>query len=288
MNEHAAKFRSNARLWFRLLLLAAGLSLFACGEQPNTNTASENAAAPVPAATEPLVPIPAGLDYSKFKHDNPQHGRMPCLVCHTREDNSAAMKFPGHIPCSSCHIEEFKDNNHQICSICHTGPNTAELAKFPTLETFNVKFDHGTHRNIANCADCHSPAGAALSVPSGTNAHTTCFQCHKPESKSGEQDIASCSTCHDPGKPTRTSASAAAFKFNFSHADHRGGGLNCASCHTVKAGAPRGSQVTAPRPAMHFASAGQSCATCHNNKRAFGGTDFADCKRCHQGGSFSF
>jgi hypothetical protein len=28
--------------------------------------------------------------------------------------------------------------------------------------------------------------------------------------------------------------------------------------------------------------------TCHNNRRAFGGDDFADCKRCHTGQTFRF
>jgi hypothetical protein len=40
---------------------------------------------------------------------------------------------------------------------------------------------------------------------------------------------------------------------------------------------------------MHFASTRtQSCASCHNNSRAFGGTDFSDCKRCHEGSTFRF
>jgi hypothetical protein len=28
--------------------------------------------------------------------------------------------------------------------------------------------------------------------------------------------------------------------------------------------------------------------SCHNDKRAFGGDDFSDCKRCHQGPTFRF
>jgi c(7)-type cytochrome triheme protein len=75
---------------------------------------------------------------------------------------------------------------------------------------------------------------------------------------------------------------------SFAHSKHTPS-MNCTTCHTVKAGAPRGRQVTSPVAAMHFAPrAAQSCASCHNNKRAFGGEDFADCRRCHKGGSFSF
>ena len=54
-------------------------------------------------------------------------------------------------------------------------------------------------------------------------------------------------------------------------------------------GMSRGRQVSAPVVSMHFARSGTlSCGSCHDNKRAFGGTDFADCKRCHQGTSFKF
>jgi len=57
----------------------------------------------------------------------------------------------------------------------------------------------------------------------------------------------------------------------------------------VLAGTVKGRQVTAPVAAEHFAPAGTtSCATCHNNKRAFGPPDFADCKRCHTGKTFKF
>src|SRR4029079_2410370 len=36
-----------------------------------------------------------GKDFSTFKHDNPNHSRLPCLLCHRRETNSAQPKLPG-------------------------------------------------------------------------------------------------------------------------------------------------------------------------------------------------
>jgi hypothetical protein len=60
-------------------------------------------------------------------------------------------------------------------------------------------------------------------------------------------------------------------------------------CHTVRAGGRRGAQVSSPLAAMHFARPGvASCAACHNNRRAFGGDDFSDCKQCHNGNRFGF
>jgi c(7)-type cytochrome triheme protein len=85
------------------------------------------------------------------------------------------------------------------------------------------------------------------------------------------------------------SENAKAFRVNFSHTRHDKAGLNCANCHTIRAGASRGGQVTEPQPSMHFASQrSASCAACHNGTKAFGPNDFANCKRCHVGNKFSF
>ena len=59
--------------------------------------------------------------------------------------------------------------------------------------------------------------------------------------------------------------------------------------HQVRAGAPQTRQVASPQPTQHFGTGrAQNCMTCHNNRRAFGGDDFADCKRCHKGQTFRF
>lgn len=233
-----------------------------------------------------------GQDYSRFQHRNPTHSRMPCLLCHQRTDNSAAPKFSGHVPCASCHTQQFADGGSQICTICHTNAQTGAMKRFPSLRSFNSRFDHARHMRQTGCATCHKPSrrGVALSIPAGLGAHTTCYQCHGPRTEIGGRNIGSCSTCHQLGRPTRTSDWSPAFAKNFDHSEHRGvGRLNCSSCHTVRARMPRGRQVTSPVASMHFASSRSlSCATCHDNKRAFGGTDFADCKRCHQGASFRF
>lgn len=230
-------------------------------------------------------------DYSRFQHSNPMHARMPCLLCHKREDNSAAPKLSGHVPCSGCHTEQFADSGSQICTVCHTNAQTGATKRFPGLRSFNVRFDHARHLRQTNCATCHKPSrrGVALSVPTGVGAHNTCYQCHGPQTEIGGRNIGSCGTCHQAGRPSKNSDWAPAFARNFNHAEHRVQNLNCSSCHTVKAGMPRGRQVSAPAASMHFAgSRTQSCAACHNNKRAFGGNDFTDCKRCHQGATFKF
>lgn len=277
-----------------LAVLCAGLLLFAASMAFDYRTSALTARAELePAAQQEM---PQGLDFSKFGHTNPQHARLPCLLCHQRTDNTARPKRPGHTPCSGCHAQQFADQSGPICTICHTSPPTAALKGFPPLRSFNVRFDHATHTGsggrAANCATCHRPErrGVALSIPAGTAAHATCYQCHTPraQGRSG-QDISSCGTCHRLGRYARTPETAAAYRVNFSHSAHTSKGLACAECHTVRAGAAQRRQVTAPAPLMHHASPGaRSCMTCHDDKRAFGGEDFKDCTRCHRGDAWHF
>jgi c(7)-type cytochrome triheme protein len=189
-----------------------------------------------------------------------------------------------------------------MCTICHSDVNTAKapLKSFPAnfKERFNVKFDHAQHMNAAvrpknGCAACHSGGlnrGVALSIPTGLNAHGQCYVCHTPASKSAAgRDLASCGVCHDQKNFARTSTNATAFRASFSHAKHGPRQrLDCAACHSLTAGLPQGKQVSSPRTAEHFSiSGGQSCLTCHNGKRSFGGDlAFKDCRRCHAGTTF--
>ncbi len=242
--------------------------------------------------SEPVVSAEVqDKDYSRFTHGNQFHSRLPCLLCHRRDDNSARIGFPGktdHLPCAGCHALQFADQSSPICTICHTNPGTGAMKRFPGLRSFGAKFNHSRHLRV-NCATCHKPQtrGVALSIPSGSSAHTTCFQCHTARSSFS---MSSCNVCHQPGRLVRTSESARAFRVGFSHAKHTGNkNLNCSACHSIRAGAARGRQVSAPLTSMHFASQqSSSCGSCHNGKRAFGPDDFVNCKRCHQANTFKF
>jgi c(7)-type cytochrome triheme protein len=160
-----------------------------------------------------------------------------------------------------------------------------------------MRFDHAQHMSGAahpeqHCAACHQPArrGVALSIPAGFSAHNDCYRCHTPNAQAGGRDIGSCGACHKLGGYGRVSTNSPAYRVNFSHAEHGSRqGLRCDDCHQVRSGVPRTQQVNAPSPTQHFGSGrGQSCMTCHNNRRAFGGDDFAACKRCHTGQTFRF
>jgi c(7)-type cytochrome triheme protein len=238
----------------------------------------------------------AQTNYSQFKHDRRDHARLPCLLCHRRENNSPQPTLPGkasHAPCAGCHAQQFANPASEICSICHTDAQSGKLKSFPPLRSFNVKFDHARHSAAgAACATCHrrNRGGVGLSIPSRANAHVTCFSCHTPDAKASERNIGSCNTCHQLGRFVRTSDQAAAYRVGFSHAKHDASEkLACGDCHRVRAGLPLGRQVTAPMPLNHHAPAGpSSCASCHNGKRTFGGDDFSVCKRCHTGSAWRF
>ena len=233
-------------------------------------------------------------DFSQFKHDDRNHARLPCLLCHRRENNSPQPTLPGkaaHAPCTGCHAQQFSNSGSAICTICHTDVQSGKVKAFPPLRSFDVRFDHAKHTS-AGCVTCHreSRGGVALSIPSRLNAHVTCFGCHTPNAQANGQNISSCSTCHQLGRLVRASEQAAAYRVGFSHAHHASSEkLACTACHHVRAGLPVGRQVSAPSPVNHHALGRTfSCATCHNGQRAFGGDDFSACKRCHKGSAWHF
>jgi hypothetical protein len=243
------------------------------------------------------------LDYSKFLHSSQKHLSLACTSCHDRSsDNSITPRFPGHKACTSCHLGQFTTPAIPMCMICHTNTSSGNppLKTFPTdfKESFNVKFDHAQHltpsaRPRNGCAACHgSPLnrGVALSIPINVSAHTVCYSCHTPGSKtSAGREIASCGVCHDQKKYGRTSTAARAFRFSFSHAKHDARErLACTDCHQVTPGAAQSRQVSSPAPVEHFPTGrGMNCATCHGGRRSFGGDlAFKDCRRCHTAATF--
>ncbi|HBB87772.1 MAG TPA: hypothetical protein DC047_09175 [Blastocatellia bacterium] len=274
----------------------AGVALFLILLVPTKSPGLGNAPAEGRAAdsSQQQMQFPEGLDYSKFLHSNANHSRLPCLLCHRRETNAARPMLPGgnsHLPCAGCHAQQFSNSDGPICTICHSDVKSGALKSFPRLRSFSMKFDHARHLNIGGtgCNTCHRPArgGIALSIPSGFNAHTTCYRCHTPGAQSGGHDISSCGTCHQPGGFSRTPESAQAFRVGFNHARHQK--LNCTQCHQARAGMPQRKQVTSPEPLNHHATGrALSCMSCHNGKRAFGGDDFTVCKRCHTGAAWHF
>ena len=244
-------------------------------------------------------------NYSTFKHTSAKHASLGCSDCHKRPaDNSIRPVFPYHPACINCHGNQFLTPGSPMCSICHSDMSGARppLKGFPQefKESFNLKFDHSQHMNGSarpktGCIACHNRPlnrGAALSIPAGPSAHSQCYTCHTPGSKSGSgREIASCGVCHETKKYARTSTNSRAFRQAFSHAQHSSRQrLDCTACHSPTPGVALGRQVSSPRSTQHFSTAGgRSCTSCHDGQRSFGGDlGFKDCRRCHSGTSFRF
>ena len=246
--------------------------------------------------THGLVFAQEGKDFSKFEHSDPNHARLPCLLCHRREANSTQPNLPGkdkHTPCTGCHADQFAGGAGPICTICHADVQAGTMKPFPAMRSFGSSFDHALHvANRTRCSSCHQPInrGVAFTVPTGVNAHNACFSCHAPQAKVNGRDISSCSVCHKPEPFVRSSSSAVAYRRGFSHAQHDSSeSLGCLHCHNVRGGRSQKKQVTTPIPLNHHAPVrGFSCMTCHNGKRAFGGDDFSVCTRCHKGSMWRF
>lgn len=259
--------------------LIAGYLFASCGGGNSKEELKETVAPAISDAAKieaEMANAMTGMDFSIFKHDSPQHQKLTCLICHERSPESSKPKLPGHSPCASCHIQQFEDKSNAICTICHTQHDSADVKEFPQLRSFNSAFDHQAHFKETNCASCHNPeGGGGMAVPSGADAHASCFQCHTPDKMAGDKNIGSCATCHQPGDPVRIKDSTKTIGFGFDHKNHSN--LDCQSCHNPLGG----NKMSAIKTAMHSGQS-DSCATCHNESRAFGANDFSDCRKCHQ------
>jgi len=258
---------------FLVFCLVSGFFVVSCTDsvevkQPPTDSFK-------PLEPEQKIEDMSNVDFTTFKHNEGRHAGVPCLVCHEQNEKSPQPKFMGHQSCAGCHVEQFKDKNHAICATCHTNAESGDVKEFPPIKSFGVKFDHSAHLNETNCATCHQTQGVNMTIPSGANAHSNCFQCHTAEKIVGEKNIGSCATCHEAGKADQVSASVTKVGYNFSHSRH--GSLNCQSCHNSAGG----NNMTAITTGMH-SGANNNCATCHNGQKAFGANNFSDCRQCHQ------
>jgi c(7)-type cytochrome triheme protein len=246
-----------------------------------------------------LLPSTTAQDYSKFLHTSAKHAAIGCSSCHHRNDNSVRPSRPGHKDCTGCHLTQFTTPNIPMCSICHQDVNGTDPPRkaFPDrfTENFNVRFDHAQHMSgsakpKSGCIACHSSPlrrGVALSIPSGLEAHSGCYTCHTPGAQANGRDLAACGVCHATQSYARTSTDSPAYRVSFSHAQHTTRQrLSCSDCHNYTAGLPQRRQVSSPRAQQHFPT-GNSCASCHNGRRTFGGDlDFKACRQCHTGSSF--
>ncbi len=277
------------RTRFKALLVLSAVALFSVNclqtsqKMPVTITGSERA--------EPIALRVTDSTFKEFSHTIAEHKQFDCNSCHRREGKSLDMEFAAHESCIGCHLNQFTSKEPTMCAICHDDlkAETPTMKAFPAKfnEGFNMKFDHADHdsgkgRPAQGCSSCHAPAGPGKTIPSGFQAHNTCYTCHTAESQ-----LSSCNVCHVIAPYNRTPQSRYVFRAVFTHGDHNS--VGCGDCHNVIARAPQGRQVTSIAAAQHNCGSVNNCNTCHNGSRAFSGNDFmnmASCARCHSGSGF--
>ncbi len=282
---------SSAAIKFPITILALIIFAASClNESRRVDVTITGVNAEPPAATRIVDPE---KNFGTFLHTVEAHNQVNCDSCHQREAGSLELEYSGHDSCIGCHMSEFTNTKSNICAVCHSDTQTvpAPMKAFPAHfnEGFNMKFDHAAHTRgeglpEQGCVSCHAPAGASQTIPSTIAAHATCFTCHVPDSP-----IGSCNVCHTTAPYSRTPSTTAVIRAVFRHSDHTlRQGVSCAECHTVGVSTVQSKQVSVPVAVEHFSSrAGAvTCRTCHNDRRAFGEADFANCRRCHTGSGF--
>lgn len=275
MPSPTEEIRNRGKLLLAALAVTIFISsfLFSCTSSVVEKKETESPFKPLPenmVSTDEMEDV----DFSRFRHDNERHQEIPCLLCHQQRDEAFRPRFASHTPCAGCHTPQFEDKTHPICSTCHTGPDTAELKPFPAISSFRTKFDHPAHIRLTSCSTCHATQADGMTVPSGGDAHASCFTCHTADKVVGDRNIGSCSTCHEPGVAERIVDSSAAIGFNFDHKNHSR--VSCDNCHR-----PLGGNNMSEITVSEHKNLANSCSTCHNSKRAFGPSRMNDCRRCH-------
>ena len=99
-NNLKAKRSMAAQLQVVVLVLAGIICGYLTFVLPGeTQAKGWSAEEPVVASTgNDVIPgDPQDIDFSRFGHSNPSHTRLPCLLCHRRDDNSTRLSFPGKI-----------------------------------------------------------------------------------------------------------------------------------------------------------------------------------------------
>jgi predicted CXXCH cytochrome family protein len=106
------------------------------------------------------------------------------------------------------------------------------------------RYAHRPHLTAAKlaCLDCHRPHAERAPGEVVRFGPDGCVPCHHPKA---EIEAAACMKCHGDV----TARTVTSFRGEFSHKAHLGQGLECGTCHEIKAGDPR--------PAKSV------CAQCH-------------------------
>lgn len=275
-----------------LALLGGGAALALA--QPATE-----APAPAARATSP------GFDHIGHDGKVSVSGADPiaCGACHALRAGGRLAGRPDHGTCfGACHGAEPEKRRarkpypidvarRRVCESCHAPAALDEVAAgsarkltvdYPPYRTdpdYSITFPHDRHQKpsapVGGCTACHAtPADPGAAAPRRAPVHSRCARCH---TGGDAPAMTQCTTCHlaafGPATSPHLVRGAFPVTARFSHTRHmpRVGNAGCADCHegVVRAG---GDELPAPRT--------ESCAGCHDGKRAFSTVE-PRCSTCH-------
>lgn len=219
----------------------------------------------------------------RSKHLNRDLSKVDCLECHQphQAENKALLRAIQHKPfqqgkCQTCHGNNGKKNDTDLCISCHQD----------IMTSFNQQFNHITPGNSGSfCFNCHTPhasqqAGLVRGYPG-----EACRSCHagKFERRSGSLHLhpqaSNCVNCHQ----LHGSAMPAMPKGD----KQQNGDHSCIGCHENHSNFshPTGDKAHDPRNGKAM-----NCSSCHDpcNGTQFkynlrGTSDKGLCVKCHAG-----
>jgi c(7)-type cytochrome triheme protein len=240
------------------------------------------------ASAPPAIPVPPiRFPHAAHQQQNVQIGN--CSTCHELDSKTFAA-LPGaganHLPCASCHQQEFLARSPRICGACHDDARPwtkAVLVALAGPTEFGHDFSHRAHvkdlgaKDNGFCQRCHQGRFQAAPV---AQSHATCAPCHASDAA---PRMTECGGCHQLGQSMGALAPRDAsyewyVRGTFDHELHAkdprsGQATSCLLCHDQVAGASRLAEIGRPRM--------QQCDACHDGKVTFKTTGFG-CARCHR------
>src|SRR5246127_798419 len=194
------------------------------------------------------------FDHSKTRYPlTGLHAQVQCAKCHTNGgDGKPQYAGIAFNQCTDCHKDPHHGSFPQGCQSCHTTNGWKKIS----LTAVNERFDHsktkfpleGKHQTV-DCAQCH--ANGDFKKPL---VFQKCMDCHKPDPHNGQFT-------------------------------KRPGGIECASCHTVKGWKPSTFTVKEHATSAYPLEGGHArleCAQCHipKGKDTLFKIKFARCTDC--------
>jgi len=240
---------------------------------------SENGYAPKKVISENLFnhPVSKSLKDDMLKSENlPLFGNITKFLTEifTGEETKSM------VTCATCHDVHAKDENFlrveaksgALCTTCHKDKEMIEktvhgrekldkscLSCHKVHNSENKRLLIKTEKD--GCIDCHKKGGSAEKSLIGEHSHPVDFKLEKPlneKFKATEDNRFTCTSCHDPHKPSKTEK----LKKDFLRGEFADSDSFCSACHEDQ------KAVIASDHDVRKTETEQVCAQCHSVHKA--------------------